>query len=120
MAKSRKKSEAPKEQSKPKPAAGASPLLDTDLAASAVAKILLAKSKMQDTGSAADSGRESDAFKQLKEGLNKPASLAAANSLNAALGHSKADLPRRFGKNSSHGQVVGHAGPSNVPRRTNG
>src|SRR5688500_3911953 len=69
-----------------KPAAGGGtggPHIDTNLAATNAAKMLLSKSKMGDqpTGAAQPAVKESGAFKQMKDALKKP----GTTGLNAAL-----------------------------------
>ncbi|MGA2498850.1 MAG: hypothetical protein ABSH20_13995 [Tepidisphaeraceae bacterium] len=122
MAKKTKKTIAAeaKTEQKPSSVSESSPAIDTRQAAASVARMLLTKARLQHGAEPQTPGKESGAFKQLKESMTKHPSLAAANSLNTALGHSKSELPRSFNKSPGHGQVVGHAGPSNLPRRTNG
>ena len=122
MAKKTKKTDAAeaKTQQKPSSSSESAPAIDTRQAAASVAKMLLTKARLHQAAEPQTPGKESGAFKQLKESMSKHPSMAAANSLNTALGHSKAELPRSFNKSAGHGQVVGHAGPSNLPRRTVG
>ena len=122
MAKKTKKAVAAETKTQQKPTSGteSSPTIDTRQAAASVAKMLLTKARLQQVAEPLTPGKESGAFKQLKESMMKNPSLEAANSLNTALGHSKSELPRSFNRSAGHGQVVGHTTPSTLPRRTNG
>ena len=101
---------------------GGAPLVDTTFAAEAAARMLAARAKLKDTSSAAgDSGKESSAFKQLKEGLNKPHAQTAAAALGNSLGPAKQNLPQHGGHQQvAHNQTYGGASRVNVPRRTAG
>ncbi len=122
MAKKTKKSAAAEAKAQQKPSSGteSAPMIDTRQAAASVAKMLLTKARLHSVAEPQTPEKESGAFKQLKESMTKHPSMAAANSLNTALGHSKSELPRSFNRSAGHGQVLGHAGPSNLPRRTVG
>ena len=104
------------------PAAPAVPLIDTSLAAEAAAK-MIARREFFGAGTAAPEGekRESSTFKQLKEGLNKPAAQGPANFLHSTTPQKKLNLPfggrNQVGHNQTFGADVNRAG---VPRRTGG
>jgi len=93
--------------------------IDTDLAASAVARMLAAKAKygvgdMPKGGETRDSG----SFKHLKESIDKKSSSVAVQSLHDALGGNKtSNQPTR---NEKHSQTSGNVSRINVPRRTVG
>ena len=105
------------------PAAGASPTIDTSLAANAAAAMIANKA-----GGAAgvtkqpQQKKESSAFKQLKAGLNKPAAGALGGAFGVAGPRQKKSAQnygggKQVGHNQTFGSDVNRAG---VPRRTPG
>src|SRR5438132_962736 len=93
-----KRSPAKKGTKAPAPIGG-TPLVDTSFAAEAAARMLTARAKLKT--SAAPAGgepKESAAFRQLKESLNKPPSQTAASVLGNALGPAKPNLPQHTGQ----------------------
>ena len=104
------------------------PLVDTNLAAQAAAKRVVAGLTSNGVGSAAGvnpSGavRESAAFKSLKDSLNKPASGGLAGILDKTAGpaQKQSNVPfhggKQMGRNQTFGADVNRTG---VPRRTGG
>ena len=106
-----------------KPPAPATPLIDTSLAAQAAAKMVAHRDVLAAAGgaSADTAGRESSTFKQLKQGLNKPASQGPASFLQNTAPQKKLNLPfagrNQVGRNQTFGADVNRTG---VPRRTPG
>ncbi|MGE5607999.1 MAG: hypothetical protein ACM359_01985 [Bacillota bacterium] len=100
-------------------APAATPMVDTNLAALAAARMLAAKAKL---GSAevATGNKETSTFKQLKESLNKPASSLASNVLGNTFGPQKSNLPAHLQGQVLHNQTQGGGSRVNVPRRTAG
>lgn len=95
------------------------PGIDTDLAASSVARMLAAKAKfgIKDAPSS-NAGKDSGSFKHLKESLEQKPAHVAAQSISAAMGDSKTAQPPS--KNEAHSQTIGNVSRVNVPRRTVG
>lgn len=124
MAKAKKSAAAPakkaagKQAKKVETPAG-QPLIDTGAAADAAARQLLGKAKLgEPEAPAEEAGKESAAFKQLKQNAKGPAPSNIAKSL----GHTfapKNTLPGRSGQ-TFHSQTQGFASRVNVPRRTGG
>jgi hypothetical protein len=103
------------------PAAGGPPMVDTTFAAQAAARMLAGRAKMG--GAAAQQtapGKESGAFKQMKQGLNKPAGQSAAHAVGNALGPNRSNLNVPDKGQAAHNQAVGNFARINVPRRTGG
>jgi len=98
------------------------PLVDTNLAAQAAAKRVVAGLGPAATGGGTPMP-ESASFKHLKDSLNKPAASTLAGMLDktAAPGQKKSNLPfhggKQLGRNQTFGADVNRAG---VPRRTGG
>lgn len=141
MAKAKKQSEAPAEKTEAAPAPAArkpaakkapaakktaksaatsapsAPLIDTSLAAAAAAKLVANRDMLNASGEK----RESGAFKQLKESLNKPAASGPASFLQSTAPQKKSNLPfggrNQVGHNQTFGADVNRTG---VPRRTGG
>jgi hypothetical protein len=135
-----KKAAAPKKSGKPDTgSAGApqAPLIDTGLAAAAAAAMVanLGAARLgagQPQGTATPSApspsqrQESSTFRNLKEGLNKPAGGGLGNilgpgggqrKLNQGFGGQKPSVPGAAGRNQTFGADVNRSG---VPRRTGG
>jgi hypothetical protein len=101
-------------------AATTTPMVDTNLAAQAAARMLAAKAKLGGAAEATAGNRETSTFKQLKESLNKPASSLASNVLGNAFGPHKSNLPTNMQGQVFHNQTQGGGSRVNVPRRTAG
>ena len=106
---------------------GASPMIDTNLAAQAAAKMLTAGLPSRNAAGGASGGAgggkpQSAMFKQMKDGLSKP-HLSGMNNLldkSAPTGSKRPDQlkgPQQIGHNQTFGADVNRAG---VPRRTPG
>jgi hypothetical protein len=111
------KSPAKGKGSHPRTSGGAGPLVDTNLAAAAAARMLLARKT--DSSQAKKSGGMID---QLKADLNKPtgASVSGVLDKTAPAGSKKPHLPFG-GKQVAHNQTYGaDVTRSGVPRRTPG
>jgi hypothetical protein len=122
---SSEKQAAPKKKASKKEQQGNSqgpagiPGIDTDLAASSVARMLAAKAKFGIKELPAGSeGRDSGSFKHLKESMEHKHTHVAAQSINAAMGDNITNLPRT--KNQAQSQTTGNVSRINVPRRTVG
>ena len=127
-----KKKTAPAKAAPRKPAAspaGGMPLIDTDLAASAAASMVLNRAV---TGTAPTDGgprpaaepadkRETSTFKQLKQNLAKPAAGGLGGVLGGAQAGKKSSQPFGGGNQVGRNQTFGtNASRTNVPRRTGG
>jgi len=110
-----------KKAKKPAVPAGGNLIVDTSRAAEAAARMLAARAKLGTAAEPASAEKESSAFKQLKEGLNKPHAQTAAAALGNSLGPAKQNLPQHTGQQQvAHNQTYGGASRVNVPRRTAG
>jgi hypothetical protein len=100
-----------------KPAASGFPSIDTNLAASSAARMLLRKP------SAADSAapkKESGAFKNLKESLNTP-SLGSLDQFMGSTGPQRSNTSHHRDQQKGHNQTFGaDVNRTGVPRRTTG
>jgi hypothetical protein len=123
MAKSKKSETTGEKKKSTKAAAPAPSLINTSFAAESAAKLIGAK---MSAGSHAPTGaapKESALFKQMKQGLSKPASTTMSNLLEKAGGpeQKKSHLPthggQQVGRNQTFGADVNRTG---VPRRTGG
>jgi hypothetical protein len=105
------------------PKAGGAPLIDTDLAAQAAARMLLARSAGAGAGKL-PVGKESASFKQLKDSVGKPNVHSMDTLLNntAPAGAKRQNLPTAGGRNQvGHNQTFGaDVSRASVPRRTGG
>lgn len=104
-------------------AAPAAPIFDTDLAAKAAAKLLVARVPAGSTTTGASAAPESAAFRNLKDSLAKPASSTVAGLLDKSsiAGKHKSQTPFFGGKKVGHNQTFGaDVNRSSVPRRTGG
>lgn len=101
--------------------AGAVPMVDTNLAAQAAAKMLLNRASGNAANDAGAPKKESGAFKQLKESLNKP-NLGNLGGAAGPLGQQKhGNLPHQFQQQKGHNQTFGaDVNRTGVPRRTPG
>ena len=106
-----------------KPAvAQAAPMVDTNLAAQAAARMLTAKAA---GGRVAPSGdkKETSTFKQLKESFSKPHAAGMGTMLNSTISTAakKSNAPFHGNKQVGHNQTFGaDVSRNNVPRRTGG
>jgi hypothetical protein len=128
MAKAKKSEAAPTGASKKKAgktgggAPGGQPLVDTNLAAQAAAKRVVAGLGPA-TNVSSEPMAESASFKHLKDSLNKPTAGGLASMLDktAGPGQKKSNLPfhggKQMGRNQTFGADVNRTG---VPRRTGG
>jgi hypothetical protein len=122
-------------KSKKKPpvmASGAAPMVDTSFAAESAARMLATRAKLAKaaggaapsdagaTGSAADHPRESGAFKQMKENLNKPSAGGISSAMGNTFGPNKTNLPNPDKGHVVHDQTTSNVNRINVPRRTGG
>lgn len=101
------------------PAAAGAPLVDTNLAAQAAARMLVGKARHGAAAQPAAAKKESGSFKQLKESLNKPlATLSDAhtNLTQTPRGHSVLERINQ----PHHSQTRGGFNRTGVPRRTPG
>ena len=128
MAKAKKKTKAeqtskPEEQKKTEAQPASQPVapaIDTGLAASTAAKLLV--HKHENAAAPAASKGESESFKQLKESLHKPVTGGAGAGFLQNLHPTKKFAPsykggRQVGHNQTFGADVNRSG---VPRRTGG
>jgi hypothetical protein len=107
---------------KPASSGGAAPLIDTNLAASAAAAMILNRAGTAPAASGQPvAKKESSSFKNLKDSLNKPASQTLGGTFGNIAGQKKSNLPmgggKQVGRNQTFGADVNRAG---VPRRTGG
>ncbi|MGH7214383.1 MAG: hypothetical protein ACREIT_06440 [Tepidisphaeraceae bacterium] len=105
------------------------PMVDTGLAAQAVATMFANRAAMRQAGATGaidapasdEPKKESSTFKQLKDSLNKPTLGNAAGLLGNVGGQKKSNLPfagdKQVGRNQTFGADVNRTG---VPRRTGG
>ena len=119
-----KKPTAPSAKSKKsapgKPAASASPLIDTSLAAATAARMIAARNAQAPAAAPAGKPLESSSFKQLKEHLAKAAP-ALGGSLGPIAGQNKSNQTHSFAKQVGCNQTFGaDVNRSGVPRRTGG
>ena len=118
---------APKEAAKSKKQAmagggGGAPMVDTSFAAEAAARMLTARAKMGNAPQAlgTDAPRESGAFKQMKESLNKPAAGGISSAMGNTFGPNKSNLPTPDRGHVVRDQTTSNINRVNVPRRTAG
>jgi len=117
------KKPAAKSKATAKPAiAQAAPMVDTNLAAQAAARMLTAKAA---GGLVAPSGdkKETSTFKQLKESFSKPHAAGMGTMLNSTISTAakKSNAPFHGNKQVGHNQTFGaDVSRNNVPRRTGG
>jgi hypothetical protein len=120
-----KKAAPAKKKSAAAAAPQGTPLVDTNLAAQAAARMLAAGAhakQPQQQGQQPQQKSESSLFKQMKAGLNKPASSAMGGVLDKSGGplQKKPNQPfggKQVGHNQTYGADVTRSG---VPRRTSG
>lgn len=98
------------------------PMIDTNLAASNAARLLVGGFKSAGNASANAPKQESAMFKSLKAGINKPSGSAMSNLLDKSHGptdptKSHGGFNKQVGHNQTYGADVNRTG---VPRRTPG
>jgi len=113
----------------PKPAVSRAPMIDTNRAAAAAASMVVHRDIASSVAAPATgaapaqpepSRQESASFKQLKQGLNKPAA-SVGNLLGTPPGQKKSNLPFGGQKPSFRNQTFGaDVNRTGVPRRTGG
>jgi hypothetical protein len=120
MAKAKKSESSSSKKSAPKPAAKSAPSgfpsIDTNLAAQSAAKMLLRKPTVDSTGSKKESG----AFKNLKDSLNKP-SMGSLDQFMGSTGPQRSNTSHHRDQQKGHNQTFGaDVNRTGVPRRTTG
>ena len=123
MAKAKKSETAGKKKTEKTklPAVESAPSIDTAHAAESAAKLVAAK--LASAASPATGGRESSAFKHLKDSVAHPTSSTVASFLDksAGPGQKKSNLPHYGGKQTGRNQTFGaDVNRTGVPRRTGG
>jgi hypothetical protein len=109
------KKSAAKAPSKPAPAGF--PFIDTNLAASSAARMLLRKPAAADSVAPK---KESGTFKNLKESLNNP-SLGSLDQFMGSTGPQRSNMPHQRDQQKGHNQTFGaDVNRTGVPRRTTG
>jgi hypothetical protein len=115
---------APAKSKKPAQAGGMGgmPMVDTSFAAESAARMLAARAKMGNAQQApqADAQRESGAFKQMKESLNKPGAGGLSSAMGNTFGPNKTNLPNPDKGHVVRDQTTSNVNRVNVPRRTGG
>jgi len=101
---------------------GGAPMVDTSFAAEAAARMLSARAKLGNAPapSGAPEPRESGAFKQMKENLNKPAAGGISSAMGNTFGPNKTNLPNPDKGHVVRDQTTSNVNRINVPRRTGG
>lgn len=97
------------------------PMIDTGLAAQTAARLIGAKAAVAQPAGGAK--KETSAFKQLKDSINKGHSSSVHSVLSNSMSPEakKSSLPYRDGKQTGHNQTFGSdASKAFVPRRTGG
>jgi hypothetical protein len=98
------------------------PMVDTSFAAEAAARMLSARVKLGNAPQPAsgDAPRESSAFKQMKESLNKPGAGGISSAMGNTFGPNKTNLPNPDKGHVVRDQTTSNVNRVNVPRRTGG
>jgi len=101
---------------------GGAPMVDTSFAAEAAARMLSARVKLGNAPPTAgpNAPRESGAFKQMKENLNKPAAGGISSAMGNTFGPNKTNLPNPDKGHTVRDQTTSSVNRINVPRRTGG
>jgi hypothetical protein len=101
---------------------GMAPMVDTSFAAESAARMLAARAKMGNApaSSQAEAPRESGAFKQMKENLNKPTGGGINTAMGNTFGPNKTNLPNPDKGHVVRDQTTSNVNRVNVPRRTGG
>ena len=114
----------PKAKAAAEPAAApTAPMVDTNLAAQAAARMVGAKASGLSPMSSGADKKETSAFKQMKQSFTKPHSASVGNMLNSTISSAakKNNTPFQHGKQVGHNQTFGSDASKNfVPRRTGG
>jgi hypothetical protein len=119
-AKKAPKSTKSAKSNKPAAQTGAAPMIDTSLAAQNAARFLAAGFKSGAAGNSTAAQPESAMFKNLKAGVNKPASSGMSSLLDKSHGPEPVKSHpqnKQIGRNQTFGADVNRSG---VPRRTPG
>ena len=123
-AKKKAPAKAKKAAAPAKPATGGTggPRIDTNLAATNAAKMLLSKSKMGEQPTGNQPVKESGSFKQMKDALKKPGTTGLNAALGNTFGGNKSNLPapNTRGPQQANSQTQGSFNKFTVPRRTGG
>jgi hypothetical protein len=94
------------------------PMVDTDLAAQSAARMLLSKPASSTLPTMPR--KESGAFKNLKDSVNKP-NLGALDQVMGSVGPQRSNLPHHRDQQKGHNQTFGaDVNRAGVPRRTPG
>ena len=99
------------------------PMVDTQLAAQAAARMVTARATGMGPTQRSGEQKETSTFKQLKESFSKPHGAGVGNILNSTTSEAarKGNLPHHGGKQKGHNQTFGSDASKNfVPRRTGG
>jgi len=113
---------------------GAAPMVDTNFAAQAAARMLATRAKLAKAtgntghGEAApaagdasnEAHHESGLFKQMKESINKPAAGGISSAMGNTFGPNKTNLPNPDKGHVVRDQTTSNVNRVNVPRRTGG
>jgi hypothetical protein len=111
---------------------GAPPMVDTNFAAEAAARMLATRAKLaKATGNTSHSDaavasetseahHESGLFKQMKESINKPAAGGISSAMGNTFGPNKTNLPNPDKGHVVRDQTTSNVNRVNVPRRTGG
>ncbi|HEV8291171.1 MAG TPA: hypothetical protein VGP94_04590 [Tepidisphaeraceae bacterium] len=101
---------------------GGAPMVDTSFAAEAAARMLSARVKLGNAPPRSEGAaqRESGAFKQMKENLNKPAAGGISSAMGNTFGPNKTNLPNPDKGHVVRDQTTSSVNRINVPRRTGG
>jgi len=113
--------------------AGAPPMVDTNFAAQAAARMLATRAKLAKAaggapqgdaaaigGGASEAHHESGLFKQMKESINKPSAGGLSSAMGNTFGPNKTNLPNPDKGHVVRDQTSSNVGRVNVPRRTGG
>jgi hypothetical protein len=95
------------------------PLVDTSLAAQNAARMLLNR-PAEGAATAGGAGKESAAFKSMKEQLAKPKPTGLSGLFGAGGGEKKSSSHNILNQQKGHNQTFGGMNKAGVPRRTNG
>ncbi len=129
---STKKTTAKKPVQKSVTPGGAPPMVDTNFAAQAAARMLATRAKLAKAtgntghgepalaGDASEAHHESGLFKQMKESINKPAAGGISSAMGNTFGPNKTNLPNPDKGHVVRDQTTSNVNRVNVPRRTGG
>ena len=105
-------------KSAPPAMAGSTPLIDTNLAAQNAAAMLLNRGSA--TAGVPQAGKESSAFKSLKDQIARPKPTGLSNLFGPGSGSQKPAGHFNAHQQKGHNQTFGGGNKTGVPRRTNG